>query len=79
MDHDSRDYSDLQRTDIAVYNFRGYTVLKFYKENKQLEIGKHADMCCFISADLLAMAQFLEQCYLYTNGTIDNVEHVEVN
>jgi hypothetical protein len=79
VNYGSRNYSDLRRTDIAVYNFRGYTVLKFNKENKQLEIGKHADMCCFISTDLLAMAQFLEQCYLYTGGTIADVEHVEVD
>lgn len=77
--HDERDYADFNRTDIAVYNFRGYTVLKFHKETKQLEIGKHANMCCFIPADLLAMAQFLEKCYLYTSGVEKDVDHVEVS
>lgn len=75
----SRDYSDLQNDKIAVYNFRGYTVLKFDKESKSLEIGKHADMCCFVEEDLKLMAHFLEQCYLFSTGVIKEISHVEVD
>lgn len=75
----NRDYSDLQNDKIAVYNFRGYTVLKFDKESKSLEIGKHANMCCFIKSDLKFMSQFLEQCYLFSTGMIEDVSHVEVD
>lgn len=77
--YDDRDYSDLQRTDIAVYNFRGYTVLKFKKETKELEFGKHANMCSFIKDDFKKMAQFLDNCYNYSAGLIENVDHVEVD
>jgi len=77
--HDNRDYSDLQRTDIAVYNFRGYTVLKFNKETKDLEIGKHADMCCFIKDDLDAMSKFLRECYEFSMGWKTEINHVEVD
>lgn len=77
--HDNRDYADLHRTDIAVYNFRGYTVLKFDKTTKQLEIGKHANMCCFIAQDFKLMAKFLEDCYMFTNGLTTELPHVEVD
>lgn len=76
---DNRDYADLRRTDIAVYSFRGYTVLKFDKESKQLSIGKYADMCCFVESDLKYMSRFLEQCYLYSTGVCDNIDHVSVD
>jgi hypothetical protein len=74
-----RDYADLQRTDIAVYNFRGYTVVRFHKEKKQLEFGKDCNMCCFITEDLRLLAHFLEQCYLFANGVITDISHVEVD
>lgn len=77
--YDNRDYADLKNTNIAVYNFRGYTVLRFDKDKKTLEIGKHAEMCCFIDRDFQLMAQFLEQCYLFTTGMTKDVAHVEVN
>lgn len=77
--HDNRDYADLKRTDIAVYNFRGYTVLKFNKETKELEIGKHAYMCSFIKDDFRLMAQFLENCYMFTTGLTTELPHVEVD
>lgn len=77
--HDNRDYSDLQRNDIAVYNFRGYTVLKFNKETKQLEFGKHANMCAFINDDLKLMAKFLEDCYMFSTGLLKELNHVEVD
>lgn len=75
----SRDYADLQNEKIAVYNFRGYTVLKFHKETKELEFGKHADMCCFIKNDLKLMSRFLEQCYLFATGVVDKIDNVEVD
>lgn len=75
----NRDYGDLHRTDIAVYNFRGYTVLRFNKETKELEIGKHANMCSFISEDLRLMAKFLEDCHMFTAGLLKELNHVEVD
>ena len=71
--------ADLSNESIAVYNFRGYTVLKFHKESKELEIGKDANMCAFIKDDLHLMSQFLEQCYLFSVGVIDKIDHVEVD
>jgi hypothetical protein len=77
--YDNRDYDDLLRGDIAVYNFRGYTVLKFNKETHELEFGKHANMCSFINDDLRLMAHFIEQCYLFATGVITEIEHVSVD
>lgn len=77
--HDRRDYNDLERTDIAVYNFRGYTVLRFNKERKELEIGKDANMCAFIKDDLLQMSKFLDDCHKFSIGLLPDVNHVEVN
>ena len=79
MDYPARDYSDLQANNIAVYSFRGYTVLRFNKETKQLEIGKHANMCAFTDEDLFYMAKFLDDCYKFTQGQIPDINHVEVN
>lgn len=77
--YDNRDYADLKRDDIAVYNFRGYTVLKFTKETGELEIGKYADMCSFIKSDLKQMSEFLENCYMFSMGIRPELDHVEVN
>jgi hypothetical protein len=77
--HEDRDYDDLKRDDIAVYNFRGYTVLKFNKEHKSLEFGKHADMACFIKEDLLLMSNFLRECYDFSQGYRAEISHVEVD
>ena len=78
-DNDNRDYDDLKRTDIAVYNYRGYTVLYFDKETKELKIGKNADMCWLIKDDMREMAKFLTNCYKFSKGKIKEIEHVEVN
>lgn len=77
--YDRRDYADLQNDKIAVYNFRGYTVLKFTKETKELELGKDANMCAFIDEDLKLMAKFLEDCYKYTKGLLPDINNVEVD
>lgn len=77
--HNNRDYADLQNDNIAVYNFRGYTVLKFDKETKTLEFGKDANMCAFVDEDLFYMAKFLDDCYKFTQGQIPDINHVEVN
>lgn len=77
--YDQRDYSDLKRTDIAVYNFRGYSVLKFNKETKELEFGEHANMCSFIDDDLRLMARFLDDCHNFSIGVTDVLDHVEVD
>jgi len=77
--HDNRDYSDTYRTDIAVYSFRGYTVLRFHKERKELEIGKDANMCSFIKEDLNLMSKFLEDCYKFSMGLLPDINHVEVD
>lgn len=79
MDYDGRDYKDLQNDKIAVYNFRGYTVLKFDKETKHLEFGEHANMCGFVNSDLELMSKFLGDCYKYTQGLLPDINHVEVN
>lgn len=76
---DERDYDDLKRDDIAVYNFRGYTVLKFDKGNFSLEVGQNATMCSLIVADFALMAKFLDDCAKFSKGKIEEVEHVEVN
>lgn len=75
----NRDYADLNNPNIAVYNFRGYTVLKFNKESGELEFGKHANMCSFIKSDLNLMSRFLEQCYLFATGVIKEIDNVEVD
>lgn len=74
-----RDYADLKNDKIAVYNFRGYTVLRFDKESKALEIGKHADMCCFVEEDIHLMSCFLERCYGFSKGWITEIDNVEVD
>jgi hypothetical protein len=76
---DDRDYADLQNDKIAVYNFRGYTVLRFHKEKKYLEFGEYAYMCAFVDYDFTLMCHFLEQCYLFTTGMIDKIDHVSVD
>lgn len=82
---EERDYADLERKDIAVYNFRGYTVLKFFKTDasdgyaKALEIGKNANMCCFCPLDYKLMSEFLMECYKFCKKEVDNVEHVTVS
>lgn len=77
--YDDRDYADLRREDVAVYNFRGYTVLRFYKETKELQIGQEGNMCCFCPDDYRLMSKFLDDCYKYTQGEITKIDHVEVN
>lgn len=74
-----RDYADLDRDDIAVYNFRGYTVMSFNKETFKLEMGKNAHLCSFITEDIKNLSEFLDNCYLYTQGMKEYLKHVEVN
>ena len=78
-EYDSRDYADLRNPEIAVYNFRGYTVFRFKKKEKQLEFGEEANMCHFIKDDYELMARFLTACFDFCNGKIDKIENVEVN
>jgi len=77
--YSSRDYADLRNDKIAVYSFRGYTVLKFDKETKQLEFGKNSHMAAFIDEDLKLMSKFLDDCYKYTQGLLPDINHVEVD
>lgn len=79
MDHDGRDYKDLENKDIATYNFRGYTVLRFHKKEKRLEIGENANHCCFIAEDYLLMAEFLTNCHEFCTQLAVDVENVEVS
>ena len=75
----SRDYIDLSNDKIAVYNFRGYTVLRFYKETKTLEIGEDANMCSFINDDLKQMSQFLANCWAFAEGHTNQLDNMEVD
>lgn len=83
--NENRDYADLERTDIAVYNFRGYTVLRFWKKDaedgmaKALEFGKNANHCSFIPDDFHLMSKFLEDCYAFCKGELKDIEHVSVS
>lgn len=80
-----RDYADTQRDDIAVYNFRGYTVLKFWKRNADdgmkfaLYFPEGANMCVFCTDDYKLMAEFLQECYKFCRGEVDDVKHVCVS
>ena len=74
-----RDYEDLLNKEIAVYNFRGYTVLKFEKKTKSLDFGENASMCNFIPADYKLMSEFLDKCYRFCKGELLDIESVEVN
>jgi hypothetical protein len=82
---EERDEKDLQNPEIAVYNFRGYTAIRYYKnpENPrwkgELEFGDNAKMCSFIPEDYLMMARFLEECYKHRTGEVEDVKNVEVN
>ena len=74
--NDNRDYADLNNPEIAVYNFRGYTVLKFIKKDKSFLVGKNANMCSFIPSDYKYMSEFLMKCYQFCQGEIPDVESV---
>lgn len=74
-----RDYKDLENPDLAVYNFRGYTVLRFYKGKKELEFGDDANMCRFIPDDYSGMAEFLLECKRFIEGEVEDVASVGVN
>ena len=82
---EDRDLKDLERNDIAVYNFRGYTVLRFWKINatdgmsKALEFGKNANHCIFCPDDYKLMAEFLQECYRFCKSEIGDVKHVCVS
>lgn len=76
---DYRDYKDLENLNIAVYNFRGYTVLKFDKKTKYLEIGTNANMCHLIADDLKLMTEFLNNCYMFTQDQVEDVKHIKAN
>lgn len=77
--HDNRDYADLRDETIAVYNFRGYTVLKFDKKTKTLSIGKNHELCSFVTGDLILMSDFLKECHEYTRGELADVKSMEVD
>ena len=64
-----RDYKDLSDPNLIVYNFRGYTVIKYNKSRKELEFGENANLCSFIKEDLLLMSDFLRNLYNDANNT----------
>jgi hypothetical protein len=76
--YDERQYQDLNRTDIATYNFRGYRVILFEKQSKRLYFGSNHDQCNFIVEDLKLMSEFLDRCYKYAKGEIEDVTHIKV-
>lgn len=74
-----RDYSDFQDKNLAIYNFRGYTVLRFYKDKKFLQFGENAELCEFVPDDFKLMSEFLNNCYKFSVGEISDIENIEVN
>ena len=81
---ENRDYADLERTDIATYNFRGWTVIRFWKQDSYdgmkfaMQFQKQ-DNCIFCPDDYKLMSEFMHQCYLYTQNQVDDVKHVRVS
>lgn len=79
MSGDARDYADLNRTDIATYNHRGYRLVWLDKEKGEVFFSEHSKECYLGSDDMLGIAQFLIRCFEYCTGTINEIDHVEVN
>lgn len=77
--YDKRDVDDLKDPNLAVYQFRGYTVLKFNKAEKTLKFGDDANQCKFVDDDYSAMARFLMQCLAYRVGVAEDVKNTIVN
>lgn len=74
-----RDTADLQNPNLAVYNFRGYTIVSLNKTNKGVFFGQNASMCHLIDDDLTGIANFLTECLKFRRGEVDDVATVEVN
>lgn len=74
-----RDSADLYNADLAVYNYRGYTIVSLNKKTKCVDIGRNAHMCNLIDEDLTGIAAFLTECLKYRRGEVENVTTVEVN
>lgn len=83
--HEPRDYDDFNRKDIAIYNFRGYTVLKFWKKDAPdgmkfaLKWGDDANNCCFIPSDFKYMREFLDKCYAFTQDETKDFDGTDVD
>lgn len=83
---DDRDHADLERDDIAVYNFRGYSVIRFWKrqahdgmKHAMLFVPENAYSCIYCPDDYRLMAEFLQECYRFCRGEVDDVKHVRVS
>lgn len=76
---DNRDYDDFKNPDLAVYNFRGYTVIRFNKKLEEIEIGQNAYLCGFTKDDLFLIASFLLDCLKFIRGYSNDVKNIEVD
>jgi hypothetical protein len=74
-----KNYSDLLRTDVAVYSCKGYTIFIFNKARKELEIAKGSHMCYFVESDFRSLANYFENCYLFSTGVLKDISHTVID
>lgn len=74
-----RDYADFKNNNLAVFNCRGFTLIRIFKNTKNVEIGENAHLVYLGERDLLLLSYFLKKCYDFITGKINDIENVKLN